>query len=102
MYPSMHHRLHDQPALYEQLHRCLLSVGIRTAYRKHQMYYGIGHMVHLPGRHPTLADTPRQATPPGRHPRILWDMVNEREVRILLECILVVPSKRFFFAYFLV
>ena len=45
----------------------------------------------------TPRQTPRQTppwpdTPPGRHPcppRIQWDMINKRAVRILLECVLV-------------
>ena len=45
-----------------------------------------------PGTHPKGMHTPQARTPPGTHtpPRqILWDAVNQRVVRILLECILV-------------
>ena len=35
------------------------------------------------------ADNPIGRHPPGKTPRILWDTVNKRAVRILLECILV-------------
>ena len=64
------------------------------------MHDGIGHMV-PPSRHPPAdtppgADTPprrrqppKEQTPPGADTPAL-NMVNERAVRILLECILVI------------
>ena len=35
--PTIPCRSHDQPAVYKQLHCCWLSVGVETAYMKHQM-----------------------------------------------------------------